>query len=212
MRTLRLHIVKGNPPSPTEGGRTTRLVSARRAAAATEAAALVDSAKLEAARIVAAARSEAGAIRSAAHDAGATEGERAWTEAAAALAERRAEAISGLERDCVLLSIEIARRIVGDVVAIDPSSVAEIAARACARLRRDAALRLWVAPCHAGRVEHIAARLGRDGSVELELDPSLDHASCIAECAGVRVDARVSVQLATIRRRLLGEANDMEGA
>jgi flagellar biosynthesis/type III secretory pathway protein FliH len=111
----------------------------------------------------------------------------------------------------VLLSIEIARRIVGEAVEIDPAAVGAIAARTCARLRRDAALKLWVAQCHAPLADELGARLGDARVVEIELDPSLDPASCIAECGGVRVDGRLSVQLATIRRRLLGEAGGLEG-
>jgi type III secretion protein L len=210
MTTLRLEIVRAARPVARQTARDAAgvFVSQRRAEATDLALRVLAEARDEADRMLAGARSDADAIRRAAHDEGRAAGERRWSEAALALAERRSEALENLERDCVHLAIEIARQIVGASVSAGAAAVEEIAARACAPLRRDAALVVRVAASHAERVSALRDRLGESRAVTIEIDPSLGDADCVAECAGIRVDARLDVQLANIRRRLLGERDE----
>lgn len=185
------------------------LLSARRAAAHAEADALVAAARRDAARILSSARGEAEALRRAAHDAGFSEGERRWAEAALELAARRSAALDGVERDCIQLAVAIARQIVAAELRVAPEAIEAIAARACAALRTDAALALRVSPEDAAAAAALERRLGGSRPVEVRVDPSLGRGDCVAECAGARVDATLAVQLEAIERRLLaGERSD----
>ena len=202
-----IEIVKADScpkPAKTVPG-LAAVVSSRREAARAEAEREVADARAEAEALVARAHAEAETVREAARRAGYDEGARSWTAAAVSLAERRASALGNIERACVELSLEIARQIVGAAVRLDRATVDEIAARACAPLRRDAALALRVSPHDAGRAAEIAARLGNGRAVVVEPDPTLAPGDCVAECAGVRVDARLDTQLAVIRERLTGD-------
>ena len=203
---LGLAIVKPGEAAPRSvvAGAFDALVSKRRAEAEARAATLVAEARDEAARLLARARDEAARLREEARIAGNAEGERRWTEAAVALAEQRTAAAAGAERDCLALALEIARQIVGASLAADPALVDEIAASACAPLRRDARLVLRVSPHDGARAEALGRRLGEGRVVEVEVDPSLGPGDCVADCAGVRVDARLETQLGVVERRLLG--------
>ncbi len=208
MKALTLDIIRGPRAAARVDGPDPMgaYISRRRAEVAHLADRMLANARDMAEGLIEDANSTAAEIRTAAMEKGHMLGERQWAEAALALAERRSEALANLERDCVRLAIEIARQVVAAAVEIDTALVDEIAARACEPLRRDAALTLRVAPCHTARVEALRARLGETRVVRLETDDSLGPADCVAECAGIRVDARLDVQLAAVERRLLGES------
>lgn len=207
MSALTLDIVRGpraasrvHGPEPMAA-----YVSRRRTQATHLADRMLANARDAAERLICDANAAVEQIHAAARDEGRLDGERQWAEAALALAERRDEALANLERDCVNLALEIARQIVVASVAIDATLVDEIAARACEPLRRDAALVVRMAPCHAARADEIRARLGETRVVTFEVDETLGSADCVAECAGIRVDARLDVQLAAVALRLLRE-------
>jgi flagellar biosynthesis/type III secretory pathway protein FliH len=205
MSSLTLEIVRGTRRTVRAGadwGAT--YISRLRDEALAEAERLVEDARDEARRLLDRARSEAFDVHLRAARSGAEVGERKWAEAAIALAERRTEALENLERDCVHLAVEIARQIIGEALRVDGRLVESIAESACARLRADAALSLKVGPAHAERAAALRARLGAHRAVVVLVDGSLGDADCVAECAGVRVDARLEVQLANVERRLLG--------
>ena len=206
MSALRLEIVKhAGRTRPLERAHVGPLVSHRRREAELEAVRIVEDALRVAASIEADARVEANAVRRAAATEGRAEGERRWTEAALALADARVEDTDALERDVVRLALEVARHIVGEALASDPRRAVDLAARACAGLRRDASLVLRISPVNADRADAIRERLGERGAVLVETDASLDDGECIAECAGVRVDATLDTQLEALGRRLLDD-------
>jgi flagellar biosynthesis/type III secretory pathway protein FliH len=181
------------------------LIARRRREAAAEAAQILDDARDTADRLVRDAADEAAAIRRAAAEEGRSAAERSWTEAALALSESAVAAVDRLESELVRLSIEIARHLVGESLTADPALVATLAARACRPLRRDAALVLRISTANEGQIGSIRERLADRGAVVVEVDPSLGDGDCIAECAGVRVDATIASQLENVRRRFAGE-------
>jgi flagellar biosynthesis/type III secretory pathway protein FliH len=204
--TLRIEIVK-RPPGPRAVAAPALgpLIARRRREAETEAVRILDDARAIADRLVCDAADEAAAIRRAAAEEGRSEAERRWTEAALALSESAVAAVDRLESELVRLSIEIARHLVGESLAADPSQVATLAARACRPLRRDAALVLRVSQANESLIGSIREQLGDRGPVVVEVDASLGAGDCIAECAGVRVDATIAAQLENVRRRLAGD-------
>jgi flagellar biosynthesis/type III secretory pathway protein FliH len=206
MSALRIEIVKhAGRTRPLDRAHMGPLISHRRREAELEAARIVEDALRVAASIEADARAEANAVRRAAAAEGREEGERRWTEAALALADARVEDVDAIERNVVRLALEVARHVVGDALASDPRRAVDLVARACAGLRRDASLVLRISAANADRAEAIRERLGDRGAVLVETDASLDDGECVAECAGVRVDATLDAQLEAIRRRLLDD-------
>ena len=189
-------------PAPTAA--CSLLVTERRRAAEREVERLLADAADAAARILGEARREAEALRSGERARARAEGERRWAEAALALAERRSAALENLEPSCVRLALEIARQVVGPALGADADVFAGVAERACAPLRRDAELVLYVSEADADRLVALRERLAGWKAMRFEPCADLAAGDCIAECNGVRVDARLDVQLAVIERRLLG--------
>jgi flagellar biosynthesis/type III secretory pathway protein FliH len=202
---MRLKVVKRASDSRAIATGLGPLVSARRARAAELAREMLVDARRRADDIATAALADAERARESARETGRVDSERRWAEAAADLAARRTAAAGSIERNCIELAIAIARQVVAGELELSRTAVERIAERACADLRRDARLVLRISPADLGRAEAIVARLGARGPVDLEVDPALAAGECVAECAGVRVDATVDVQLEAIERRLLGD-------
>lgn len=203
---MRIDIVKGPalPLRRIDCAERTRLRTAVQTAAIREAEEIVDAARREADRLVADARAAVCRIAVDARAEASREGSRYWNESAVALAQARETSIASVEREAVALALEIARRIVGDHVSSSPGAWADLIARSTERLRRDATLVIRHAKVDSERVDVVRDRLSAFREVAFEPDESLNAGDCIAECAGVRVDARIDVQLAAIERLLVG--------
>jgi flagellar biosynthesis/type III secretory pathway protein FliH len=185
------------------------LVTERRRLAERDVIVLLEESTARAAHLVAEAEREAERIRAAERERARVEAERRWAEAALALAQRRSAALEDLEPSCVRLALEIARQIVGHALREDADMFLEVAERACAPLRRDAELLLLVSEADGDRLGPLRERLGAWRAVRIEAHPELTRGDCIAECNGVRVDARLDVQLEVIERHLLGAASEV---
>lgn len=206
---MRIDVIKG-PIAPLrriDPARRVALLTAAQADANLRADEIVEAARREADRLIAAARSDAGRIAAQAHAEADREGARLWNAAALDLAQTREASIGTLEREALALAVEIARRIVRDFVAASPDAWADLVARCTDRLRRDARLVVRHATGDADRVSIVRDRLSAFRDVAFEPDESLDIGDCVAECAGVRVDARLDVQLAAIENLLVNPAN-----
>lgn len=203
---MRINIVKrtSSPLRRIEPNQGAQLLTLAQLAARRDADALVEAASCEAERILSTARVEARRLADAARSDADRQGSRRWTDAAFELAREREQAVASLEREALALALEIARRIVGDVVADSNEAWVEIVARSTDRLRRDALLIIRHSPGDSERVDAVRNRLSGFREVVFESDEALDVGDCVAECAGVRVDARLSVQLAALERRLGG--------
>jgi flagellar biosynthesis/type III secretory pathway protein FliH len=179
-------------------------------------AAVLD-ARAEAAAIVRDARARAEATLEEARRRGLEEGR---AEAAAALvgllAAGRAEVdamLAGVEPAALAIAARMAEKIVGRAVELDPTVMAAIAAEAVAACRtRDGLVQLRVhpedleaiAPAHAALVD----RLGGEAALELVADAAVERHGCVVDTPVGRVDARLSTQLAALRRALSGDAED----
>jgi flagellar biosynthesis/type III secretory pathway protein FliH len=184
-----------------------RLVPAQAWQAAARAQAIVAEAGAQAEAI----RRQAEADRAAIHQAAARTGhEEGLARAAAALlaaAAKRDAWLVDAEREVVALALEVARRIVGREVRLDPGAVRSLAAEAlgAARGRRRVTMRLHPRSAEALRREAgaLATAAGLPGVAVVE-DPALDPADVVVETEAGQVDARLSARLEAFRQALDG--------
>ena len=131
-------------------------------------------------------------------------------ELAVLLAAGRAEAdamLARVEPAALAIAARMAQKIVGRAVELDPSIMAAIAAEAVAACRtREGVVQLRVHPDDLEAVEGgraaLAARLGGDATLELVADEGVERHGCVVDTSVGRVDARLSTQLAALRRAL----------
>jgi flagellar assembly protein FliH/type III secretion protein L len=192
-----------------------RIVQGRRRAARIEGEVLEAGQRARA--LLARAEAEAGALRAAAEaerhrirDDAEAEGRReGLARAGAALVEAAAERdrrLGAVEREVVALAVEVAGKILGRAVALDPATAVDLAAGAlaAARARRDVVLRVHpadVAALRAGeaRLRAVAARAH---AVEIREDPGLAPGDVVVETEAGRVDGRLATRLALLARAL----------
>jgi type III secretion protein L len=173
--------------------------------------AVVMEARAEAAAILEAARARAAVVVEDSHRQGLDAGR---AEAAAAvvglLAAGRAEAEAMLERvqpAALAIATRMAEKIVGRAVELDPTTMAAIAAEALDACRtRDGLARLRVHPEDLAAVTPalaaLAERLGEGAVLELVADEGMERYGCVVETSVGTVDARLTTQLAALRRAL----------
>jgi flagellar biosynthesis/type III secretory pathway protein FliH len=131
-------------------------------------------------------------------------------ELAVLLAAGRAEAeamLARVEPAALAIAARMAEKIVGRAVELDPSMMAAIAAEAVAACRtREGVVQLRVHPDDLAAVEPwraaLAERLGGDATLELIGDEGVERHGCVVDTSVGRVDARLSTQLAALRRAL----------
>ncbi len=185
-----------------------------------QAADIVEAARLHAEEIVRRAAIEADAIERHAREAGYRDGleagtaqARAGLAQAMALVQRTAAAskathdvlLRGAEREAVELVIEVARQVIGDAVERDSSLVVATVRRA---LERAGALNVVRIHLHPGDEGHVRATLAEaHGHVlpfEVLADGVVTVGGCIIDTDAGRIDARLDVQLEQIAKSLLG--------
>ena len=176
--------------------------------------AVVMDARAQAAAILDEARARAAAELAEARGQGFEEGRAEGAAALAGLlAAGRAEAdamLARVEPAALAIAARMAERIVGHAVALDPTVMAAIAAEAVAACRtRDGLVRLRVHPEDLAAVTSSQAalveQLGGEAALELVADDSVGRHGCVVDTPVGRVDARLSTQLAALRRALEGE-------
>jgi flagellar biosynthesis/type III secretory pathway protein FliH len=173
--------------------------------------AVVMDARAQAAAILDAARAEAEGVRASAYDEGRAT---AAAELTSLLAAARAEAdalVAAATPAALAIAAKMAEKIVGRAVTMEPEIMAEIAAQAVAACRpRGGMVTLRVHPDDlpqvALRESALSLHLGADAVLELVADESVDRFGCVVDTPVGRVDARLSTQLAALRRVL--EASD----
>jgi type III secretion protein L len=129
------------------------------------------------------------------------------------LAAGRAEAdamLARVEPAALVIATRMAEKIIGRAVELDPTLMAAIAAEAVAACRtREGLVRLRVHPddlaAVTGSRDALAERLGGDAALELVADEAVERHGCVIDTSVGRVDARLSTQLAALRRALEGE-------
>ncbi len=192
-------VVKG---APTAG----RRVAGPLFDAAAEARALRAAAEDEAERIRGAALAERDRIRAEAAEAGRQEGLGREAAVLAGVAAERERRLAGLAGEVAALALEVAGKVLGRALALEPGLVVDLAAAALAqaRERREVALRVSPADAPAVRAAEgrLAALISRAPGLALREDPSLAAGQVVVETEAGSLDARVEAQLAELARAL----------
>ncbi len=195
-------ILKAAGLSP---GRPVRRVPGVVWAAEARGSALLDGARAEAAALLEAAAAESVALRRAAEQAGRADG---LARAAAAWVAAERARVAGLEAaagEALDLAVDLARRLLGRELRLDPAAVRAAAAEAlaAAKGRRSALLRLHpeAAARLGGEVEALGASAALEG-LELVADASLAPGDAVVETSGGVADGRLEVRLEALRRAL----------
>ena len=175
-------------------------------AAARVVPAVVVDATDRAQRLIAAAHAEADAIRAAARDEGRMQGRAELTVALLDQQRAHAQAVDALEQQTLDVALLVAKRVVGEALALEPQRIAEIALPLLSRLRRARRLVLRVHPedC-AALAALLQARVERGGAqvaLQVEGDITISRGGCIASSDIGTLDARVETQLEAIARAL----------
>ncbi len=111
------------------------------------------------------------------------------------------------ERDMLELAFGIAQRVIGQTLARDPELIASVVAQALERVRGKRQIVVIVHPEDRASVEGARAAMAQrlDGaSLYIEEDPRVSRGGCLIETEAGRVDARLEVQLDTLRQALEG--------
>ncbi|MFQ5739163.1 MAG: FliH/SctL family protein [Acidobacteriota bacterium] len=124
------------------------------------------------------------------------------------LAQLKRRAFVQVERDLVLLSVEIARKLVYREIRLDPIVMTAMVRVALEKLSRKGKVVIRVSP---GDHKVLAERLrelvpeASEREVVLKSDKELDRGDCLIESDYGTVDARIAEQFDRIEKGLLGE-------
>ena len=129
------------------------------------------------------------------------QGERALVAGLAELARERHGMREGASREIGTLALEVASRIVGERVAVEPALLERIVMRALERARADAAVRVLLHPLDRAA---LAERLGDRLPPEIVLvdDDTQSRGGCLVRGSLVTVDARLDTVVATIAQAM----------
>lgn len=108
------------------------------------------------------------------------------------------------EAQIVDLVIDVARKVLGREISLDPSVVVKLVDRALERVTGQVVLRIRVNPSEYDLVrQHWAQREGQDDEtmpLEIVADKRVKPGGCIVDTQGGTVDAQIDVQLTEIKR------------
>ena len=106
---------------------------------------------------------------------------------------RRAE-LDALAPQITRLALEVARRVVGEALAVDPDRVRDLVREALDRVRRASRVRVRVHPDDAPRLDGM--------SVEIVADGALRPGDCVVESELGDVDGRLEARFEAVERAL----------
>lgn len=112
------------------------------------------------------------------------------------------------EQDMVNLAFQIAHRLIGHTIEVEPEVVRDIVGEALATARGRRDIVVYVHPDDHGQVEAARADYARelDGvPVYFERDSAIERGGCVIETESGRIDARLETQLEVLRDALLGK-------
>jgi flagellar assembly protein FliH len=128
-------------------------------------------------------------------------GERAVIASLALLARERHQMRESASREIGTLALEVAGRIVGEHVAVDPALLERIVTRALERARADTAVRVLLHPLDRELLSvRVAGRLPPE--IELVDDDTQSRGGCLVRGSLVTVDARLESVLAAIAQAM----------
>ncbi len=190
-------------------GETARIVPGARFEAFADAQSIRSIAQAEADALLRHARAAAERLRAEAQAEGKERGLAAVTEllvgARASAARARREATVELRA----LAVQIAAKLLGRTLALDPAAVVDVTAQALAHAGEPKALRIRcnledLALLESGR-PRLVERCRSAGVLRIEADDHVPRGGCILDSELGQVDARLDVQLEAIERALRGD-------
>jgi type III secretion protein L len=123
--------------------------------------------------------------------------------------EQREQALAGIERDVLRLSVKIAEKILGRELDRDKTAIVDIVATALRQARRNEMITLRVNPGdlpvveqHRQRFEHA----GRNQFLDIVPDPAVSAGGCVIESESGAIDAQLETQLRVLERAMLARA------
>jgi flagellar biosynthesis/type III secretory pathway protein FliH len=164
-------------------------------------------AEAEARNVRAAAAAERDDVRRAAAEVGRAEGLAQAGATLAGVAAAREQRLSGLERELAEVALDVAGKLVGRALAVDPALVLELARGALetVRARREVVLRVHPDDAVLLRTSSpaLSSLLERAPALVLREDSGLVRGDVIVETEAGRVDARVEAQLALLEQAVV---------
>jgi type III secretion protein L len=192
-------IVKG---APEEG----RRIEAEVYEAGERARAVVAKAEADAAALRASAEADRDRLRAEAIEAGRAEGLARAAAALASAARERDRRLAAVERELLALAVDVARKILGRELLLDPAAVVGIAREALAAARGRRELTLCVNPADAGALRAaegaLAGAVAPFAGLAIREDAAVPPGSVVVETEAGLVDARLETQLAAVLRAL----------
>jgi flagellar biosynthesis/type III secretory pathway protein FliH len=174
--------------------------------AALRAREVLAAAEVEAAAIRARATADAARVRAEAAEAGRREGTARAAAIHAEAARARDLRLAGAEREVVALAVEVARRVVGRTLELDPGAVVQVAAGALAAARARRQVTVRVHPSDAAAIRagsaRLAALLPRAPGLGVLEDPDLAPGDVIVATEAGELDARIETQLGALAAAL----------
>lgn len=112
------------------------------------------------------------------------------------------------EADLLLLSVDIARRIVGHELSFDPEAIRPLAVEAIGLVAERSNIRMRVNPDDLAVMEKelpdLRATFPDLGAVRLEADPAIERGGLVAATREAEVDMRLATRLAAFEEAILG--------
>jgi type III secretion system HrpE/YscL family protein len=186
-----------------------RVISKRMFEAHQNASRILEQARAQAGEILAQAEEEKKEVFRQHEQAGLAAGRRQATEELARLASAQAELRETVSEQAIQLGLEIAEKILGEQVRLDPETVVAVARRAVAQIRWCRRLTVRAHPediesLRRGR-EDLLAVLSGVNDIELVADEQVERGGCYVDSELGRIDATLGSQLAAIERALSEE-------
>jgi type III secretion protein L len=175
-----------------------------------EAKRIMDQAEREAAAIRQQAETIARESREAAYQEGSESALTEWHTLLLEAREQRDQALAGVERDVLRLSVKIAEKILGRELKRDKEAVVDIVATALRQARRNEMITLRVNPADLPAIEQQRQRfepVGRNQFLDVVPDPAVAAGGCVIESESGAIDAQLATQLRVLERALLTRAN-----
>jgi flagellar assembly protein FliH len=104
------------------------------------------------------------------------------------------------ERDLVMLSVEIARRLVHREIAADPEAILGIVHASLAKIEAREVYRVRTHPSHAPAIQAALSAVGSPQRIEVVPDAALEQGALLFETGRGTFDASVHTQLEEIKR------------
>ena len=198
-------IIKAAPAKvPGLNSPMPKLVKKESFAAMSEAAGILDAARMQARHILALAEEQRTQVLESARLEGEQDGLRGYLEHVAELDRRAADFYARAEAELLRLSIGIASKIVGVELKTAPEAVVPMVTQALATVRQARRIVIQVHPSQTKLLKANLQKLDLSATCDVQVvgDSTLEPGGCVIESELGIVDARLSTQLRVIERLL----------